>query len=305
MRSRIARGTLALYPLAFRRRYGQEMQALVDDQPVRLRSLVDLLRGALAAHLRPTAGLVDELDEETRLRLGLSGVLACWVVFAVAGFAFYNATEDHPFSAAGHAHAVLGGVHRTIAVLALLASAGVLAGALPPIAAALTRARREHRRLGVPVRLPLTAAVVFAIATTLLVVLAHSDRSQYASAFGQGAFIVWGISGIACAAVCVVAGRRALFTLPVARSWLVRALLCATLVSAAMLAIALATALYAIALPIDAANLAGEPDGPFQLITTSVSLIVALIVMSACGALAVISARRAWAALGTGQQIGP
>ena len=46
---------LALYPLAFRRRYEQEMRALLEDSPPRVLALLDLLRGAMAAHLRPAA----------------------------------------------------------------------------------------------------------------------------------------------------------------------------------------------------------------------------------------------------------
>jgi len=53
MSTRLARLALALYPLAYRRRYGQEMHALLGDVPPGLRGLLDLVRGALAAHLRP------------------------------------------------------------------------------------------------------------------------------------------------------------------------------------------------------------------------------------------------------------
>ena len=57
MRRRLAGLALALYPLAFRRRYGQEMRALLDETPPGVHTVLDLLRGALAAHLRPPAGL--------------------------------------------------------------------------------------------------------------------------------------------------------------------------------------------------------------------------------------------------------
>src|ERR1022692_587373 len=108
----LARLALWLYPLAFRRRYGQEMRALLDQTPTRALAVLDLLRGALAAHLRPPAtadGLVDSAD---RMRASASGVLACWVVFAAAGFGFYKTTEGAPFTAAGHAHPLLGEIGR-------------------------------------------------------------------------------------------------------------------------------------------------------------------------------------------------
>jgi hypothetical protein len=101
MTRRLAGLALLLYPLAFRRRYGQEMRALLDETPPGVLTVLDLLRGALAAHLHPPAGLAGVVDAGDRLRGSMSGVLACWVVFAAAGFGFYKTTEDHPFEAAG------------------------------------------------------------------------------------------------------------------------------------------------------------------------------------------------------------
>ena len=54
MNAGLARAALALYPLAYRRRYGQEMGALLEDSPVTPAVLVDLLGGAVRAHLRPS-----------------------------------------------------------------------------------------------------------------------------------------------------------------------------------------------------------------------------------------------------------
>jgi ribose/xylose/arabinose/galactoside ABC-type transport system permease subunit len=85
--------------------------------------------------------------------------------------------------------------------------------------------------------------------------------------------------------------------MPLARGWLVVALACATLVSATMVAMALATAVYAVALPLDASALAGAPNGPLQAISTNVSLIVQLIVMAIAGGLAVTTTRRGWRAV--------
>ena len=123
MTGRLARLALALYPLAFRRRYEQEMRALLEESPPRALALLDLLRGAMAAHLRPTAAAGGGVDPGERLRASASGQLACWVAFAAAGFGFYKTTEDAPFAAAGHAHQLLGDTHLAVQVLAVLASA--------------------------------------------------------------------------------------------------------------------------------------------------------------------------------------
>jgi len=47
---------VSLYPRAWRARYGEEFLALLDEQPATPRVVVDLLRGALDAHLHPQKG---------------------------------------------------------------------------------------------------------------------------------------------------------------------------------------------------------------------------------------------------------
>ena len=238
-------------------------------------------------------GLVDRDD---RLRASTSGVLACWVTFAAAGFGFYKTTEDHPFETAGRSHVVLGGAHLTIQALAVLASVAVLAGALPLIVSALTYSRREHS-LRVLLSLPIVAVAVFAALTGVLVWLAHSQHSRHLGAVGGVAFIVWGLAGLACGALCVLAARKALFAVPVARGWLLAAFACGAFVTAAMVAMTLATALYAIALSLDASRLAGGSNGPLQTTSVSVSLIEQLVVMTIAVGLAGVTTRRGWRAV--------
>jgi hypothetical protein len=294
MTRRLARLILAVYPLAFRRRYADEMLALLDQTRVRPITLLDLLRGALLAHLRPpaAAGAVDPAD---RVRATVSGVLACWVAFAAAGFGYYKTTEDAPFTTVGHADRLLGNAHVSIQALALVASAAVLFGALPLIAAALAQAWREPR-LRRLVSLPPLAVLVFAGLTAVLVVLAHSGHADRPTTVGGVAFIAWGLAGLGCGAVCVVAGRTALFAVAVSRWQLVTAFVSGAIVTAAMVGIALATALYTLALPGDSPSLAGDPNGPLQLITTEASLIVQLIVMVLLAGLAATATRRGWRA---------
>lgn len=247
MTRRLARLALWLYPVAFRRRYGEEMRALLDQTLPRALTLIDLLHGAVVAHLHPgpaVAGLVDPAD---RVRASISGVLDCWVAFAAAGFGFYKTTEDAPFTAAGHAHPLLGDAHLAVQALAIGASAAVVLGALPLIMTALAHARRQ-RSLRLLVSLPVLAVIVFAGLTGLLVLLAHSQPPRHATVAGRGAFIAWGLAGLACGAICVVASRMALFAVPLARGRLVAALASGTFVTAAMIAMTLATAVYALSL---------------------------------------------------------
>jgi hypothetical protein len=296
MTRRLARLALGLYPLAFRRRYGDEMLALLEESPPRALAVIDLLRGAIDAHLRPAAteaGLVDSAD---RMRASMSGQLACWVAFAAAGFGFYVTTEDAPFTAAGRAHHRLGATHLAIQVMAVLASGAVLAGALPLIAAAVGRARREPR-LWRLVSLPPLAVLLFVGLTGLMEWVASSQPAHSTSSAGGIAFLTWCLAGLGCGTVCVVAARGALFAVAMPRWRLITAFVCGTLVTAAMVTIALATTLYGIALFADASRLAASGNGPFQMLSTGVSLAVQLLVMVLAATLAATSTRRGWRAV--------
>lgn len=292
----IARSVLRLYPLAFQRRYGEELRALLEQSPPRLRSVLDLLRGALVAHLRPPASLATQVDPADRVRASTSGVLACWVLFAAAGFGFYKTTEDEPFSAAGHAHPVLGLAHHAIQVLAIVATAAVVLGALPLIATAVVHARRD-RALGRLVGRPLIPVIVYGILTALLVAVSVTGNSQQVTG-AHIAAVVWGLAGLACGAACVLACRATLFAVPVAPPRLLTALKAGTLVTFAMVGIALTTAIYALALAVDAGPLSGAPNGPLQT-TVGFSLIVQLLTMCLAGGLAVATTLRGWRAAGS------
>ena len=295
MTHRLAHLALRLYPLGFQRRYGDELRALVDESPSGPRTVLDLLRGAAVAHLRP-GDVAAAVAPDERLRASASGALACWVVFAAAGFGFYKTTEDPAFSAAGTAHPVLGAAHLAVQALAVAATLVIVAGALPLVALALRHARSEpavRRTVGAA----LGAVVVFAGLTAGLVALAHG---HHATATGHAAFVAWGVAALVCGGVCVVAARRALFAVPVARGRLVAAFACATLLALAMLAITVAAGVYALALTVDASRLGGLPDGPLGAVTTNASLGAQLVVMVLAGTLAAVTTRRGWHAARAG-----
>lgn len=290
---RVARAALRLYPLAYQRRYGEEMRALLEDSPPRAHTVFDLLKGAVRAHLRPADAQADLVAPAERVRASTSAVLLCWVFFAAAGFAYYKTTEDQPFSAAGHVHPLLRDAHLAVRAVALIASAAVVLGALPLILSALGQARRDPS-LWRTVALPLLPVIVFGALTAVVIAISHSQPPNHTSGVGNGIAVVWGIAGLACGATCVVACRAALFATPIAPVRLRAALAAGTLVSFAMLAIALATAVYAVALIADASHLAAEGNGPFQVLSVTASLMIQLVVMVGAGILAVVATTRGW-----------
>ena len=290
---RVANVALRLYPLAHQRRYGEEMRSLLKDRPPRAGAVLNLLGNAFLAHLRPAdapAGVVDDAD---RVRASTSGVLLCWVFFAAVGFGFYKTTEDQPFSAAGHSHPLLRDAHLAVQGLAVIASITVVLGALPLILTAVARARNDASMRRTVLR-PFLPLIWFAGVTAAAVGVAHAVGPNHHSNVGYGLAVLWGIAGLACGTTCVLACRRALFVTPAAAVQLRAALVGATVVTATMLAIAIATAVYAIALAADAAALAVQSNGPFQVLSVTVSLIVLLVVMVGSSALAAIATVRAW-----------
>ncbi|MBA3865571.1 MAG: hypothetical protein H0X42_04370 [Solirubrobacterales bacterium] len=297
MRRRLAKAALDLYPLAFRRRYGDEMLALIEEAPPSSKTTLDLLRGAFLAHVRPAAGLAAALSPEERLRGATAGILSCWIAFAAAGFGFYKTTEDHPFSRAGDSHPAIGGAHTAIQILAVIASLAVIAGALPLIVPALRQARRV-RSLRRATGLAAGALALFAIATLGLVALAHSTRSLPGPAAGL-AFLAWALVGLLSGTACAFAARSGLFALRVRRSGLVAALACGTLVTAAMALIATATGVYVFALALDASTLAGQGNGPSGLLSAGASIGFQLLVMIAAAGLASVTLYRGWSAVGS------
>ncbi len=287
MNVRIARLCIAFYPLAFRRRYGQEMEALIAESRPGGRGIVDLLAGAMRAHLRPPRGLTVHTND--RLRLSASAVLACWVVFAAAGFGFYKTTEGQSFMSAGYAHQLLGDAHDTVQTLAGLASIVLIMGAAPLIALAVRQAARTPRLRGV-VSVPPLAVLAFIALTAALTLAA---RSPAAPGFvGHAAFVVWGVAGLLCGAACVIGARIALFATPASRETLRMAMGAASLVTLGMIAIAASTIIYAIVLHLDAPGLAAAANGPFGAPDTLISIVIQAIVMALAAGLASVATLR-------------
>jgi hypothetical protein len=291
MSARIARFALGLYPLAYRRRYGDEMAALVEDTGASPRALADLVRGALRARLRPEPGLGEQLGADDRLRLGLSSILLCWVVFAAAGIGLYKTTEDHAFSAAGRAHHLLGAAHLAIQILALIATAAVVLGAAPLVVVALRQAR-DRRAVERATVLAVGCVVLFGLATAALIFIAHL-RPVPSDAIDAAGLAVWTAVGLACGLGCAIAGRLGLFAIAVPRDVLRLTTACASATVLGMAGIALATAVYLVALVHDAPGLASQGNGPLELLSVTASLGIQLAVMVVVAVPAGLSAMRA------------
>lgn len=262
------RALLALYPRAWRERYGPEIEALLDESGLGVRAAADLLRGAADAHLRP--GDL-ELPPPERMRGSVIVATCCGTAFALVGAGFAKSTEDGPAATAAHAHALLGTARSSIEVFAALAVTVVVLGGA-------TIVRASPRVL----RAPLLAAGAFLAGTaSLLVSGAHA---------GTG-LLLW---SCLAALTCVYGARGARFELqrsPLTPTALRRGAIGAAALALCMAAICALLALYATALAYESASAAASSSGPLGTSVEAASLL-SLLLMTTLTALSALSATR-------------
>lgn len=279
---------LALYPQAYRARYGEELRALLEQYPVTIGTLFDLLLGALDAHLRPGTLVA---SSPKRMRGTVSAALTLWIALVVVGSGFAKTTEDFPFRSAEAAHPLLGGARIAVEVLAVAAAAVVVvAGA--PIAISILRQAWVERSpaLRRAVATPLLALTCFLIASGALALIARNARGNGAT-LGHLAFALWLGFGVVVASGCALGARAAIQKARVRPGALALAAAGAWLLARVMAALTIAMALYTILVAVYARSLQDIPNGPFR-VPTGVSLVFEVVAMVIISALALLTARR-------------
>jgi hypothetical protein len=252
-----------------------------------------LHRPASVAPMRPSGPLSDRVGVEDRLRASLGGVLACWATFAAVLVAFAITTNGF----GGDQHPVLATAYLATEVLAALAIFASLIGAAPLVRQSAIQARREPkmRRL---IAVPALAVVVFAVVATLLALLSELVSAHGRSVTAPHAVgVLCCLIGLICGGVAVTGCRRALLATSISRGQLASSMAWAGSVTVAMIAITLATTIYAIALPLDAPQNASSLAGPLRAISVSVSVSIQLAVMLITTTLATIATHRGWTAI--------
>jgi len=122
----LARALIALYPRRWRRRYGDELEALARDSAgSRRRLLVDLARGALDARRHPELAPGDGLPQ-ARLRQAAGTMLMAATTVGLVVCGFVKLGEDVSF----HGASLATGVAWAGALVAAASGAAVLLGPL-------------------------------------------------------------------------------------------------------------------------------------------------------------------------------
>jgi hypothetical protein len=282
MRKRV----LSLYPQAWRDRYREEMSALLDQTPPGITATLDLLRGALTAHLRPLA----RSAPAARARSTIAHVLGCFIVFCVFGSGFAKTTENYDYTE--HVHPLLGISHAVILTAAIIAAAALALAAAPLVLASLAQARRTREPALVKlIAVPPAAIAVFAGSVGLLAVWLNAHHHQA----GTGGSLLLGLC-LLCAGTggfaCWAAPRAIMRRIDVPRRAFALSLPAVALVALCMAAVALATGVFLIGIVADAPHLGASGNGPGQLINVTTSIAIQFVGMLGLSGVAAVSAAR-------------
>src|SRR4051812_4811648 len=107
------RTLLRLYPHHWQQRYGDEFLALLEQQRMTVKVVVDVVLGALDAHMRMHLSPATETAEEQTIQRFLAlrttalTVFCAYITFVVAGLAFLGMVDDSPFIPAMRDHVTL------------------------------------------------------------------------------------------------------------------------------------------------------------------------------------------------------
>lgn len=170
-----------LYPRSWRERYGPEFEALLEQCLHTPLDVLDIVLGALDAHLAFAPGTNwRSMNMNNKLRTSILIVFAAYIAFIVAGMALYGLADDSPMAALMRTGADLPLLASwlTVEAGALVALLAVVAGGLPlawiVIRRVFTSERQDLRFLLVPVfaflALALYGAFMFAVGFGLMTI---------------------------------------------------------------------------------------------------------------------------------------
>jgi hypothetical protein len=155
----VARGSLRLYPAAWRERYAAEVRALLEDSGADLRTIASLAWQAMLMRIWPPRHLY---DPPARMRASLATAGVAWTVLIGLAAVFASFTQTQPFllpDLTGPRHLAIECSYWVFDAAITASLLAVAVGGLPLWVLMLRRAGREHRlreiaRLLTPVVVP-------------------------------------------------------------------------------------------------------------------------------------------------------
>ena len=278
---------LRLYPAAWRDRYGDEFGALLEETPMSVSAVFDVLVAAVDAHLHPTGPHRSWPLMIERIRRSELAVFASWVVFVVAGLAFQRMTEGDPFAPIASSQTAVGVSYAVIVAGAVVSLAAVTIAGVP-IALAIARAGirlRSWRQLALLAVPPIALAAWMGLT---LYLVSRGDQPAD-DPWRLVTFLGWVGSFIVAAIASTVAVGAAALAAEIDGSLYRRAALPAMITGVAMGVVALAVTAWGIALAFASPSAFWSSDGILGS-STPLTWLGILLVMALATAVAVPSA---------------
>jgi hypothetical protein len=182
MTSKTAAWLVGLYPRRWRIRYGQEFAALLEELPLSLRTVTNVLWSAGEAHMQAAT------SQERNQGIVVGSVWSAWMMAVVAGLILYGMVDDSPLAGAMDQSAPFAASWTVIqAGCVLAASAIAIAGVPLGLSICLYVVRTRQSGAYVKLGIPLTSA--FALVAWMAVVQmftgGHWAASPWAVAFSR------------------------------------------------------------------------------------------------------------------------
>jgi hypothetical protein len=207
---------LCLYPSVWRARYEEEFLDVLASRPFSFSEGVDVVRGAIDAHLHPCLGTTTmPAPERIRqllfiLRRSLLTTFCAYSGFIVAGIAFQKLNEYHGFIEAAQTHSLVGFSFYLVVIGAVAALLALLVGGVPIVGAVVKDAFvRKHYGLLLLFATPIFAVVVFVGTVKLLEALVPVESAQLLILLSRGIFLAtfFGAIVVSTGTVCYAVAR--------------------------------------------------------------------------------------------------
>ncbi len=181
---RITKHMIRLYPRQWRNRYGEEFLDLLEQRPLSILDGVDLVFGALDAHLHPHFGMTalspPEKDRQMilALRSSLLILFCSFVGFMIAGTGFQKMTEEAAFQQATQTSNLVGLPFYLVVAGAIATLIAMIIGGLPIVIAIikLVFVQKRYNTLAM-LAVPPLAFLIF-LGTTLLLEVIEQPHTE-------------------------------------------------------------------------------------------------------------------------------
>ena len=237
---------LRLYPRAWRDRYGAEVTHLLQHHRVTPWTALDILLGALDAHVHPEL-LPGRLTSMVhRIRTGEIAIFCAFVLFSLAWLPLTLVRDPLPvWEAAIGMHPELLTMLDLLDLAGLIAALAVLVGGVPILASALVQAARTRRwHLLLLFAIPLLAGALLGVFAVLALPASGARQSSAPSAPLTPLAVVLQI-GLTLLLLATIAGSTAAVAAAVAHSDIGAGLLRFALLPAGVATVALSGGLLA------------------------------------------------------------